>query len=102
MATSFVRAATEGGLYRMRQAVRPAGLRRPDGDRRYCRSLTEGPVTLRIAPGTQAGTVLRVKERGLARRDGTRGDLRARVRLVVPEHPTAEQKRLYEELSRLP
>ena len=62
----------------------------------------EGPVTLRIAPGTQAGTVLRVKERGLARRDGTRGDLRARVRLVVPEHPTPEQKRLYEELSRLP
>jgi curved DNA-binding protein len=61
----------------------------------------EGPVTLRIAPGTQAGTVLRVKERGLARRDGTRGDLRARVRLVVPEQPTAEQKRLYEELARL-
>ena len=64
-------------------------------------STAEGPVTLRIAPGTQAGTVLRVKERGLARRDGTRGDLRARVRLVVPEHPTAEQKRLYDELARL-
>jgi curved DNA-binding protein len=61
----------------------------------------EGPVTLRIAPGTQAGTVLRVKERGLARRDGSRGDLRARVRLVVPEQPTPEQKRLYEELARL-
>jgi curved DNA-binding protein len=61
----------------------------------------EGPVTLRIAPGTQNGTVLRVKERGLVRRDGSRGDLRARVRVVVPEHPTPEQKRLYEELARL-
>lgn len=61
----------------------------------------EGPLTLKVAPGTAAGKALRVRGRGLARRDGTRGDLLARVRIAVPERPSAEEKRLYEQLARL-
>ncbi len=61
----------------------------------------EGPVTLRIAPGTQSGTVLRVKGRGLPKSGGTRGDLRVRVRVTVPEHPTERELQLYRELGEL-
>lgn len=61
----------------------------------------DGRVTLRIAPGTRSDTSLRVRGRGLPRSDGSRGDLLARVRLVVPETPSAEEKRLYQRLAAL-
>lgn len=61
----------------------------------------ERPVRVRVAPGTSTGTTLRVRGRGLPRKDGGRGDLLARVRLVVPKHPTREQRELYEKLARL-
>lgn len=61
----------------------------------------EGPVTLRVQPGTDAGTTLRVRGRGLLRKDGTRGDLRARVRLTIPADPTPRERELYAELARL-
>lgn len=61
----------------------------------------EGPITLKIPAGTAAGKALRVKGRGLARRDGTRGDLLVRVRIAVPERPSDDEKRLYEQLARL-
>lgn len=61
----------------------------------------EGPVTLRVPAGTQSGTTLRVRERGLPRKGGGRGDLRARLRLTVPEHPTDEERRLYAQLAAL-
>lgn len=58
----------------------------------------EGPVALRVAAGTQGGTTLRVRGRGLWRRDGDRGDLLVRVRLTIPAKPTAREKELYEQL----
>jgi curved DNA-binding protein len=61
----------------------------------------EGPVTVRVAPGTRAGRVLRVGGRGLPRKDGSRGDLLAEVRLTIPEDPTAEERELYERLAEL-
>jgi hypothetical protein len=61
----------------------------------------DGPVTLRIPPGTQSGTVLRVKGRGLPKSGATRGDLRVRVRVTVPEHPTERELQLYRELGEL-
>jgi curved DNA-binding protein len=59
----------------------------------------EGPVTVRIAPGTPAGRVMRVGGRGLPRKDGGRGDLLAEVRITVPERPTDEERELYEKLA---
>jgi molecular chaperone DnaJ len=45
-----------------------------------------GPaVTLRVQPGTASGTVLRVAGRGVRRKDGTMGDLRATLEVTVPQ-----------------
>ena len=60
-----------------------------------------GDITLRIAPGTTAGTRLRVRGQGLPRGDGGRGDLFAIVRLEVPATVSPEEHALWEKLSEL-
>ena len=60
----------------------------------------DGPVTLKIPPGTQSGKRLRLRGRGLPRGDGSRGDLHAAVRVVVPQRPTAAERDAYEALKR--
>jgi DnaJ-class molecular chaperone len=47
----------------------------------------EGEVMLAIQPGTSSGRQLRLKGKGWTRRDGSRGDLYARVLVDVPEDP---------------
>lgn len=42
------------------------------------------PVTVRIPPGTPSGRAFRVRGRGSARRDGTKGDLLVTVQVQVP------------------
>jgi curved DNA-binding protein len=58
----------------------------------------EGPVTLKVPAGTQNGKRLRLRGRGLPRTDGTRGDLYAVVRIVIPERPSAAEREAYETL----
>ncbi|MCI0545853.1 MAG: DnaJ domain-containing protein [Candidatus Rokubacteria bacterium] len=60
----------------------------------------DGPVTLRVPPGTQSGRRLRLRGRGLPRRDGSSGDLHAVVRIVVPDRPSAAEREAYEALRR--
>jgi curved DNA-binding protein len=60
----------------------------------------DGPVTLKVPAGTQAGRRLRLRKRGLPRRDGGRGDLHAVAGIVVPERPSDAERKLYEELKR--
>ena len=60
----------------------------------------DGPVTLKVPPGTQAGRRMRLRGRGLPRADGTRGDLYAVVRVVIPERPSADERAAYEALKR--
>jgi len=43
------------------------------------------PVTLRLAPGTPNGRTLRVRGKGVGKRDGTKGDLLVTVEVIVPE-----------------
>jgi molecular chaperone DnaJ len=43
-----------------------------------------GTVTLKLAPGTPAGRTLRVKGRGVKRKDGTSGDLLVHIEVAVP------------------
>lgn len=50
----------------------------------------EQPVRLRIPVGTQPGKVLRVRGRGVPRKDGTRGNLLVTVAVTVPTHMTEE------------
>ena len=47
-------------------------------------TLGGAPVTLRIPPGTPNGRVLRVRGRGVRRKDGTTGDLLVTVDVEVP------------------
>ena len=53
----------------------------------------EGPVRLRIPPGTQSGKKLRLRGKGMPDlRGGDRGDLYATVRIVLPEPTAALEK----------
>ena len=50
----------------------------------------DGPVTLTVPRGSNAGTVLRLKGRGLANAAGKRGDLLARLAPTLPDKPDPE------------
>jgi curved DNA-binding protein len=60
----------------------------------------DGPVTLKVPAGTQDRRRLRLRGRGLPRENGGRGDFHARVRIVVPEKPSAAEREAYEALRR--
>jgi DnaJ-class molecular chaperone len=45
----------------------------------------EGAVMLTVAPGTSSGRTLRLKDRGMTRKDGTRGDQLVTIQLHLPE-----------------
>lgn len=60
----------------------------------------EGKGKLRIPPGTQPGTTLRVKGKGIPRRtSGGRGDQLVEVTIEVPTQLTASQKELVAKLA---
>ncbi len=61
----------------------------------------DGPVTVKVKPGTVDGTLLRVKGKGAPRLKGSsRGDVLARVKLTVPKKLTKKQRELMEELQK--
>jgi molecular chaperone DnaJ len=57
------------------------------------------PVTLRVPAGTPNGRTFRVRGRGAARRDGTRGDLLATIDVQVPQHIDNSTREALEKLS---
>ncbi|MDW8365531.1 MAG: J domain-containing protein [Abditibacteriales bacterium] len=61
----------------------------------------DGNVEMTIPAGAQGGQRLRLREKGLNRRGGGRGDLYVKLRIVVPKNPTAEERRLFEELAKV-
>ena len=61
----------------------------------------DGPVKLRIQPGTRPGTVIRLRGKGAPHLRGSgRGDQYVRIRVEVPQKLTTEQKRILDEFSR--
>jgi DnaJ-class molecular chaperone len=57
----------------------------------------DGPVTLTVPKGANAGSTLRLKGRGLPdAKTGARGDLLARLQIVLPEQPDPELERFAE------
>jgi molecular chaperone DnaJ len=60
----------------------------------------EGPVKLRIPPGTQAGQRFRLRERGVPTPSG-RGDLLVEVRIVLPQIVDERGKELMREFGKL-
>lgn len=61
-----------------------------------------GCVEMKVPPGVQAGQKLRLRGKGLPRRENEgHGDLYVRVEISVPKYLTARQKELWEELAKL-
>jgi molecular chaperone DnaJ len=50
----------------------------------------DGAVTVRVPAGTPSGRTLRVRGRGVARKDGQAGDLLVTVEIVVPANVSSE------------
>jgi curved DNA-binding protein len=60
----------------------------------------DGRVNIKIPAGAPSGQKLRVRNRGLAQRGGTHGDLMVVTKIVVPEKISAAEKKLWEQLAR--
>ena len=59
----------------------------------------DGQVDVKVPAGTQPDEILRLRGKGLARPGGGGyGNLNVRIQVHVPENPTAEERRLYEQL----
>jgi curved DNA-binding protein len=59
----------------------------------------DGEAKVKVPAGTSSGRRLRLRGRGLPNPRGKPGDLFAEVRIVVPKEPSAEERRLFEELA---
>jgi len=63
----------------------------------------DGSVSVKVPPGTTAGTVLRVRGKGLPnpKRKGSRGDLLVTIDIAVPGQLDAKQRRYLEDFARV-
>jgi molecular chaperone DnaJ len=62
----------------------------------------ERPVTVHVPAGTQPGTVLRLKGKGLPEFGrAEKGDLLLRILVKIPERLSAEERNLYEQLRKM-
>ena len=61
----------------------------------------DGPVRLRVPPGTQSGQRFRLRDRGVPSRSGGRGDLVVEVRLKLPKMLDERSKELLREFGRI-
>lgn len=59
----------------------------------------DGPLSLKVPPGSRAGQQLRIRGRGLPGPEGQRGDLYVVVEIEVPTSITDEEKILWEKLA---
>lgn len=59
----------------------------------------DGPVEMRVPPGSQGGQVLRLRGRGLAKPSGGQGDQYVRLKIVVPAKPTEKEIELMKKLA---
>ncbi len=62
----------------------------------------QGKMKVKVPPGTQPGSLVKLKGKGVSRLGGTgHGDHYVRVNLEVPQNPSKQEKQLYEELYNL-
>ncbi len=63
----------------------------------------DGPVGIKVPPGTSAGQTFRLRGHGLPRLEagGGRGDVLATLAIDLPKQLSAKEKALFEELRQL-
>lgn len=62
----------------------------------------QGKVKVKVPPGTQPGSLVKLKGKGASRLGGhDHGDHYVRVNLNIPKNPSKEERKLYEELKNL-
>jgi curved DNA-binding protein len=59
----------------------------------------DGKATVKVPPGTQNGSKLRLKSRGLPSAEGTAGDLILLVKVQVPHSARSRERELWQELA---
>ena len=59
-----------------------------------------GTVTLKVPAGTANGRTFRVREKGLAKKDGSYGDLHVTVEVAVPQNLSSDAKAALEEYAK--
>jgi len=113
---SGVRGGSPGDLYVVLH-VKEHELFKRDGEDLYCEEpipyslaamggdlevpTLDGTARVKIAPGTQSGTLFRLRGKGVRSLDGTgMGDLHVRVIVEVPTRLNGEQRRKLEEFAR--
>lgn len=61
----------------------------------------DGPVTIKVHPGTQVGETIKVKGKGMPRFRGYgKGDLFVRVGIAIPEKVNSKQRQIIEQLAK--
>jgi molecular chaperone DnaJ len=60
----------------------------------------DGSVTVRVPPGTPSGRTLRVRGKGVPRRDGTSGDLLVTVDVTIPKDLPENARKALEDYAR--
>ena len=60
----------------------------------------EGPVSVKVPPGTDSGTTLRVRGKGITRKGRPTGDLYVRFMVHIPKGESPDLIRLVDELAR--
>ena len=62
----------------------------------------DGPVDMKVAAGTQSGTIMRLRGRGIPHLRGTgRGDEHVVVKVLTPKNLSAKQKELLQEFAEI-
>jgi curved DNA-binding protein len=55
-------------------------------------------ISLTIPEGTESGKILRLRNLGMIKEDGSRGDLFIKVHVTIPKNLTEEEKTLFKKL----
>ncbi len=61
-------------------------------------STLHGNIGIKIPPKTSSGQALRLKNLGLPKKDGTFGNLNAKIKIVIPKNLTDKQIELYKKI----
>jgi curved DNA-binding protein len=71
------------------------------GGKKEIRTIEGKTIRVKIPPGTDSGTLLRIPSLGLPVEDGSqrRGDLLVKIRVHIPQNLTENEKKMFEQLA---